>query len=260
MGNHYHLLVTPQEEKCQTATDNELLKRYQKIYGKGNEPPAGSYLKNGEIDPDPDGGIERLRSRLGDISRFVQELNQGFAVYYNHKYDRKGSLWHERFKGVPVQHGVGGLAVSSYIDLNPIRAGMVERPEDYRWCGLGYRVRHGQTAERFLRPLPQMRGDDGVVGLGFYRTFVYEAGALESDKGISISPDLVSRVKNLHGELGIGDRLRYRIRNFSEGLGVGGVDFISQIQREYGRKFIRPRKVLGDFLYSTRLLGMKPDL
>jgi putative transposase len=102
------------------------------LYPKESEPPPGRYEPNGEIIWDEDGGIERLRERLGSISRFVQELKQTFSRWYNKTHNRKGYLWNDRFKGVIVNHGEAQLLCSAYIDLNPVRAGIVERPENYR--------------------------------------------------------------------------------------------------------------------------------
>jgi hypothetical protein len=76
------------------------------------------------------------------------------------------------------------------------------------------------------------------------------------DKG-NISPELVSEVQKFHGKLGIGDMLKYRVRNFSEGLAIGSFAFIEGIQKQHKRKFIRPRKVIKDsLLFSTRSLGV----
>ena len=49
----------------------------------------------------------------------------------------------DRYKSVVVQDGDALLNCLAYIDLNPIRAGMVDRPEEYRWCSLGYHVQTG---------------------------------------------------------------------------------------------------------------------
>ena len=48
-----------------------------------------------------------------------------------------------RFKSLIVQDGRSLINLLAYVDLNPVRAGIVKRPEEYRWCSLGYHVLTG---------------------------------------------------------------------------------------------------------------------
>ncbi|MCP5102016.1 MAG: hypothetical protein GY950_01490, partial [bacterium] len=86
MSNHFHILATGLEKEVRSASKEELFKRYRLIYGKNAEPPAGTFDSGGQLIPDADGGEERLRRRLGSISRFVQELKRNFSCWYNKKY------------------------------------------------------------------------------------------------------------------------------------------------------------------------------
>ncbi|MCP5049106.1 MAG: hypothetical protein GY940_18190, partial [bacterium] len=167
------------EVEAKHAANEELYCRYRAIFGKDAEPPAGSYQTDGGIIPDEDGGVERLRERLGNISRFIQELKQTFTKWYNNKHGRKGYLWNDRFKGVIVGKGEAQLACSAYIDLNPVRAGIVEQPEDYCWCSLGLRVRNPGRSRKLLGPFLESvlenneRVDNGENDpLSWYREFV----------------------------------------------------------------------------------------
>ena len=81
------------ELEAKKASKQGLLRRYKLLYPKESEPPPGRYEPNGEIIWDEDGGIERLRERLGSISRFIQELKQTFSRWYNKTHNRKGYLW-----------------------------------------------------------------------------------------------------------------------------------------------------------------------
>jgi REP element-mobilizing transposase RayT len=77
MSSHFHILVSCMGKEAKQATRKELLKRYAKIYPKMQGIPVGVYDPYGElVVPDEDGGTERLRERLGSISRFIQELKQ----------------------------------------------------------------------------------------------------------------------------------------------------------------------------------------
>lgn len=59
---------------------------------------------------------------------------------YNKLHRRSGYFWGEKFKSVIVEDGDMLINCLAYIDINPVRANMVERPEDYRWSSIGYHV------------------------------------------------------------------------------------------------------------------------
>jgi REP element-mobilizing transposase RayT len=247
MGTHFHILASSLDQQAQHASREELLHRYRLMYGKKATPPTGSYQNDGTFSPDEDGGFERLRRRLGSISRFVQELKQTFSVWYNQKHQTRGYLWHDRFKGIILDIGQAQLLCSSYIDLNPVRAGLVERPEDYRWSSIGLRARDSKLYGALLIPV--------VDDVCWYREFVYVSGGIERQGTERIADGLIADVIRVNGELGVGDGLRYRMRNLSEGLAIGTHGFIATLQRRLNRKFIRPRAFLkANLLFSTRLL------
>jgi REP element-mobilizing transposase RayT len=274
MGNHFHILATGMESEAQVATKEELFRRYKLMYGKEAEPPQGSYDSCGNIIPDDDEGIERLRSRLGSVSRFVQELKQAFSRWYNKRHERKGYLWGGRYKGVIVYHGEAQLICSSYIDLNPVRAGIVNLPGDYRWSSLGMRLRSPVRAGKLLCPitlvdaiegseevygLPYVRVTKELMGVEWYRQFVHVSGGIE--QGVEIESDVMKRVikevVGCNGHLGIMGRLRWRVKNFSGGIAIGGYSAIASIQKTENRKYIRPRLFLDTYwAYSTRVLRL----
>ncbi len=67
------------------------------------------------------------------ISRTIQYVGRHYVTYVNHQYGRSGTLWEGRHKGSVISSDAYLLACSRYIELNPLRAGMVEKPGDYRW-------------------------------------------------------------------------------------------------------------------------------
>jgi putative transposase len=276
MGNHFHLLATILEKEAALAGKEELYARYKLMYGSNAEPPCGSFDDGyGDELPDADGGVERLRKRLGSLSRFVQELKQSFSRWYNKENNRKGYLWGERFKSVIVEKNEILLGCSAYIDLNSVRANLVKRPEDYRWCSLGMRVREPLCAGKTLTLIPikellsksymtdkydtsktlsAMRELKSNDDFEWYREFVYIAGGIERERKARIPESLINSVISFHGKLNIGDRLRYRVKNFSEGIAVGSFTLIENFQIELRRKIIRPRPLMkGNWCYTTRV-------
>ena len=78
---------------------------------------------------------EKYLYRRGDLSEFMKTLKQRFTQWFNTRHGRRGTLWEDRFKSVIVQDGYDARVMAAYIDLNPVRAGIVKKPEEYRWCG-----------------------------------------------------------------------------------------------------------------------------
>ena len=82
-----------------------------------------------------------LESPLGlrSMSSFMHRLNQTHAMYFNGKYNRVGHLWQNRYKNFVVTKDSYLVILISYIEFNPVRAGIVTKPEDYSWSS--YRAR-----------------------------------------------------------------------------------------------------------------------
>ena len=78
-----------------------------------------------------DDQVERLRKKWEDLSEFMKDLKQNFSRFYNRRHNRKGFFWSERFKSVIVDNGDTLINCLAYIDLNPVRAQLVEKPEQY---------------------------------------------------------------------------------------------------------------------------------
>src|SRR5260370_19760894 len=78
------------------------------------------------------------------LSEGMQWLNGTYADWFNRKYKRVGHLFQGRFKSFLIEKEADLLEVLRYVVLNPVRAGMVERPEAYRWSS--YRATAGVEA------------------------------------------------------------------------------------------------------------------
>jgi len=277
MSSHIHILATCMENEAKRASKKELKQRYKRLYPGNPGPPEGTFDGTYKFIPDDDGGIERLRRRLGSISSFVQEFKQVFARWYNKKYNRTGYLWGGRFKGIAVSNGEAQLACSAYIDLNPVRANIVKQPEDYRWSSLGLRVRSPRRANKFLFPLSLLPTNDekempevlapiilpkrSCNHFSTYREFVYFTANIEKVGSFNIWPEVVQDVMEYHIGLGISDRFRYRLKNFSEGLAFGNYDLVAHLQMQFHRKFIRPRSFMDrekncNWSFTTRVLRL----
>jgi putative transposase len=84
----------------------------------------------------------------GISGSFLKEVKLRITFYMNKRLGRTGTLWEGRYKSVLVEDCEQALlTISAYIDLNPIRAGIVAKPEDYRWCGYAEALAGGRLAK-----------------------------------------------------------------------------------------------------------------
>ncbi len=264
MSSHFHILLSGLDDKARQASKEELFKRYEGLYPGNPIPPEGTFNSCHQFIPDEDGGVERLRNRLGSVSRFVQELKQTFSRWFNKTHNRTGYLWGGRYRSVIASMGDAQLICSTYIDLNPIRAKIVRNPEEYSWSSLGMRVNANNRARKLLSPITvfpingyTIKDEHGKVikreewfgpnvipqktydHLPFYREFVYASGKI--DKTCSFIPqELVEEFETYHTAYGLSDRLCHRVKNISEGLAFGDHALIAHLQKQWHRKHIRP--------------------
>jgi hypothetical protein len=97
---------------------------------------------------------EAVRERMADLPEFMRVLKQSFTRWYNRKNGRKGTLWDSRYRSVVVEDTpLALMSVAAYIDLNPLRAGMVEDPMDYVWSGYGAAMGGEKAARQGLEAL-----------------------------------------------------------------------------------------------------------
>jgi REP element-mobilizing transposase RayT len=231
MDNHFHILVRMFPEY--KFSDEEIKKRYENFYGDERAFAAGQ--------------IPSLREKLSNLSEFVREIKVGFTRYYNKRHNRRGYFWGDRFKSVIVEKGETLINCLAYIDLNPLRAGIVSRPEDYRWNSLGY---HVQTNNRdnFLSTdfgLKEFSVKNEKERIRRYRRYVYEAGALDHPgKGQArvIDNDIVEHERENDFELNRMRRFRYRTRYFTDSGVIGSKEFVSSNYQRFKDLFMSKRE------------------
>ncbi len=107
-----------------------------------------------------------LETPESNLSQIMQHINGSYTTYFNFKRKRAGHLLQGRYHAVLVEADAYALELSRYIHLNPVRAGAVQRPENYAWSSyshfLGDRVTpdwlHTQTILACLGPTKDVRG------------------------------------------------------------------------------------------------------
>jgi REP element-mobilizing transposase RayT len=247
MGNHLHLVCRTYPES--EVSDEDVIARY-KIYRGEDERPFKD-------------DIDYYRNRWTSLSEYVKDIKQEFTRYFNRKHGRRGYFWGERFKSLIVEEGHTLVNLLAYVDLNAIRAGIVKRPEDYRWCSLGYHVQTGNKDDLLDVDfgLKEWNEIDEKEIVRKYREFVYETGAVNAGRGAVIDPKIVKQERKKKYELTRQDRFLYRSRYFTDAGIIGSKEFVKSMFDRFKhllnckpeRKFTPIGAVEG--IYSMKKLG-----
>lgn len=143
MSNHYHIVVKICPEQTAQWSNREVLERWSCLY-KGplliQKALAGEELSDAEQDR-VNWEVKRYRQRLKDLSWFMKCLNEPIARQANKEDDCTGHFWESRYKSQALLTEEALLSCMAYVDLNPVRAGMAETPEDSEHTSIQERIK-----------------------------------------------------------------------------------------------------------------------
>jgi putative transposase len=218
--------------------------------------------------------LDALKKRFCNLSLFVKEVKERFSRWFNKRRGRRGTLWMDRFKSVLVEgKGEALRTMAAYIDLNPVRAGLVKDPKDYRWCGYAEALGGSRRAQRGLCKA-QGKPVDGWKSAGAaaaYRCLLHAEGREVKDAqnekvvGCGMSVEMVRAVLEEKGKLSPAEMVRLRVRYFTDGLALGSREFVEGIfeaQREqFGPRRSRGARRIAESdspFYTLRQLRLRP--
>lgn len=225
MENHFHILVEIDESA--EVSDGDILTRVEGLYGEEKRKNLEGILK-GADEESADQLRTQYKARMNDLSVFLKELKQRFSIWFNRTHDRIGTLWAERFKSVLVQGGRQAMAaVAAYIDLNPVRAGLVEDPADYYpLCGYAAALR-GKGVERdgLCRA---MLNPDWRTAQPEYRAILYGKGIRGKNKGSGqvLDAKKFMRLRFPKDQNAPGQVFRHHTGLFSGAKAIGDAGFV----------------------------------
>jgi len=267
MSNHFHLLLEVPPIAEGGISDDELLKRLSATSTEASVAVVAKELAQARAEGSDEWAAEihaRFTYRMHNLSEFMKTLLQRFTRWFNRTHQRSGTLWEERYKSVIVESGVAARTMAAYIDLNPVRAGMVADPADYRWSSYGEAVgggpkgngkksreglvracmsHHGAGFEaekwkevsriyrRTLGLALERKNGRAEVKKGLVRPPMNEAEALEAADNGTILPDLKMAVM-----------LRCRVRYFTDGAVIGSKNFVNEAFTATRERFTEKRK------------------
>ena len=248
MSNHFHVLVrvpVPGE-----VSDQELLRRYRVLYPEPTKYQTASIAvmeqtltAGGE---EAEAIRRKLLARMSDVSEFMKAVKQRFSVWYNRSHQRYGTLWAERFKSVLVEGRGNPLqTMAAYIDLNPVRAGIVKDPKDYRFCGYAEAVVGHAPARKGLKSIwadrlgaakaPEKKAPE------MHRELMFGERANDRELAAPERERLLQALEDGKVMLPRASALRCRVRYFSDGAILGSQEYVRSFvdvwQIQKGRKY-----------------------
>jgi hypothetical protein len=207
---------------------------------------------------------------MHDLSEFMKSLLERFTKWFNRRHSRCGHLWEDRFKSVIVESGVAARTMAAYIDLNPVRAGMVEDPADYRWSSYGEAIGGGKKGNGRKAREGLVRAYFCDQGVGYeaerwtevsrlYRRLMGMAlgknpGQADGQRRSQISGTAATVTKNtaelleskdnetVLKDLGLARMLRCRVRYFTDGAVIGSKEFVNEAFAGARERFGSKRK------------------
>jgi len=225
LDNHFHIAVKMRPSDY--IDDDHLVKRLHAFYGKKHE------FTNAQL--------PMIRKKLSDISNFMKEIKQTFTRWYNKQNKRFGFFWGGRFKSVIVEEGETLINLLAYIDLNSIRAGIVEKPEEYRWSSIGYHLQTNNkdnwlSTDFGLDEWGDYTPEEKII---LYRRFLYEVGAVGQK---AVIPTVVAtsgkRKKYQYSRI---ERFRLRTRWFTDSGIIGSKKFVASREKLF-RELLKTKR------------------
>lgn len=249
MTNHIHILVE-EPDRDQYVDGDELVRRLRCLYGEAGlqeiQARWALWKERGMV-----GAVEddqaRFRERMHDISEFMKQIKQRFTCWYHRRHGTKGTLWQDRFKSVLVEDGAALRTMAAYIEMNPVRAKLVDEPQKYRFCGFGEAMGGSKMARKGIGRIAKavLSGDDwdGASKSYFEHVLMYEE-VRNNRNLLYMDEDLLREKMKNRTELTRLERLMCRCRYFTHGQVVGGKEFVEEFFAE-NRDYFGPHRKEG---------------
>jgi REP element-mobilizing transposase RayT len=143
MSNHYHLVVRLDSDRAAAWSEGEVMERWERLFSL---PVLVARYRAGQAKTVAEreraqAQIAEWRDRLQDLSWFMRSLNEHLARRANAEDGCKGRFWEGRYKSQALLDDAAVLTCMSYVDLNPVRAGMADTPETSDFTSIQQRIR-----------------------------------------------------------------------------------------------------------------------
>lgn len=240
MNNHYHQIVFV--PGIVELTNEELLTRLRNYYGETSHHYQKFLAAMEKGDKSPDILRGAYTRHMGNLSEFEKRLKQGFSQWYNTCRNRKGTLWMGRFGStITEDQPKPAMTMAAYVDLNPVRAGLVDDPKDYPYSGYAAALAGNLRCQAGLTRL--LKAESWEIASKLYRLFlVYRGQTAQKGKPGKISREIILKTLRTQGELSISELLRLKVRYFTCGLVFGSEEFVEGLFQQFRSHFGERRK------------------
>ena len=160
MGNHFHIVVQV-PSGAGTVPEDEVLRRYAALAGGKASLRLEARLRRLREGGDSlaaEAEVGRLRARMHDLSQFVKTFKEEFGRLFRRRVRFPGTIWEGRFRSTLIGEAEYLRRCAAYVEQNPVRAGIVDRAEDYAWNTVGAARRGDAFALRCRRWLLSVLG------------------------------------------------------------------------------------------------------
>ncbi len=264
MGNHFHLVVyAPGPNELPPL--ESIVNRHNNYY-KSMKTTSKFAPKNPVISLENAALCKEISLKMIDISRFMSAYQRRFSCVYNETRDRTGQLWGRRFKSTILDKVNALAACVTYVELNPVRAGLKQDPGEYsfstwgRYCKSGRHMFYGNFVKHMKPNITT--GDTSKWTdkelFAFFRGELARIVAAESgasSEEIYAARDKARQKESMHVLF-----LR-RTRHFTDGVILGSKIFIRETgslfkdpERIRKKQLARGRSLSGTALYCFRKL------
>ncbi|MES9851979.1 MAG: alpha-amylase family glycosyl hydrolase [Candidatus Thiodiazotropha sp. L084R] len=167
MHNHNHIVVKVDQSSALAWSNDEVISRWTSLYHPS--PIVARYLEGIKLSKAEkrvvSEDIEKWRHRLYDISWFMRNLNETIARRANEEDGCTGRFWEGRFKSQALLDDAALFTCMSYVDLNPIRAGIADIPENSEYTSIQERIRtyHKTLKQTGSKMKAQIEPPNGLV-------------------------------------------------------------------------------------------------
>ncbi len=246
LSNHLHILLQVPERV--ELTEHEVLERITGLYGRVRAANVAMDLQSLREQDRHDEAAALIHSythRMYDLSEYMKMLMQRFTQSYNRRHGRRGTLWEDRFKSILVEGTADALStMAAYIDLNAVRAGLVDDPKAYRFCGYGEAVAGGNEARGGIAHIADILGQKGgwAVQSRSYRKYLFIQAGTHTKRGRTIQEKEIEKVLEAGGKLSKAELLHCRVRYFSDGVVLGSKAFVEDVFEAHREEFGLKRK------------------
>ncbi len=153
MSNHLHVVLRMRPSVVASWSDREVAERWCAIFNRGMRTSADGRIAAATIAALATNGtwVAERRARLADLSWLMRALCEDVARRANREDQCTGRFWEGRFASVPLLDQAALVACMAYVDLNPIRAKLADRPEQSLFTGARARIKARQTLRAAVR-------------------------------------------------------------------------------------------------------------